>query len=386
MQWLGNVDLNKRTLGNSIGKDLGEALTSIAHHKTAQIANKEKSKLWESLGVDKDQAASLMRQPEAIQKAFFDRWQSPEQQEQQVSSQLQPREQPSFSPEQQNVLRSIPNPENRQQVAQQMIAQNRGTANIGNEESPGMQGQQQQGVQTPKKGFLRTPGQLTQNEKLAAYKDMLKEKAELRKIEYQDVKESKAWFKENNKKVHGLKEINLRLDRMKKLVEQGKLTNPVVAAALDTLAHGIWGLGINLKGLQNSDSQEFEKLSSDMFKGIGDIFGSRILKTEVDQFAKTIPTLLQSDAGKLAVIDNLKMLGEAKIKEDQIAKQIIKANNGQIPANLQDLVQDQLEDYLDDLHDRFVNKMRETPPLDKTNSLRTSLAKQAFKQGLTGAL
>lgn len=390
MQWLGNVDLNKRTLGNSIGKYIGGALNSLAEHKTKNLVNKEKSKLWHSLGVDKDTAQSLMRQPESIQKAFFDRWDSqPQQNAQQAQQQPQQDIQPSFTAEQTNLLKSIANPMDRQKAAQGFIQQNKAQIpqQSANEQIGQVAGQQvlSQDVNQSDKPGLRSPGKLTQQQELAQYRDLLKERAEIRKVEQADVKESKKWYHDKTKKVHGIKENNLRLDRMKKLVENGKLTSPEVAAALDSLAHGIWGVGINLKGWQNQDSHEFEKLSSDMFKGIQDIFGSRILKTEVDNFAKTIPTLLQSDAGKIAVIDNLKMISEATLKEDQVAKSIIKANGGKVPANLEDLVEEQLGDYLDDLHDRFVNQIHAIPEnQDKTN-FKHAFVKKAFKQGLTGS-
>lgn len=172
-----------------------------------------------------------------------------------------------------------------------------------------------------------------------------------------EVKESKDWLKETNKKSRGLKENNARLERMEKLVESGKLDSPGFASALDTVAHGFWGVGINLKHLLNPESQEFEKLSNDMLSGIQDIFGSRILKTEVDTFLKTIPTLSQSNEGKQAVIENLKLLNDAKLAQDRTAKEIIAQNDGKVPADLELLVDERMESILDEFHDKFVNQM-----------------------------
>jgi hypothetical protein len=71
---------------------------------------------------------------------------------------------------------------------------------------------------------------------------------------------------------------------------------------------------------------------------------------------KTIPTLSQSDACKKAVIDNLKLLNEATITQDKIAKEIVKQNDGHIPPNLEVMVDEKLDPYLDELHQRFVNQ------------------------------
>ncbi len=392
MAFLGGPLLTgKRSLGANLGADLGSALQGLAQHKTQQMASNEKAKFWTSQGVDAQTAKALSQQPEAIQKSFFDRWEAPQQQQQMAQAPQQPT-QPSYSPEEVKLLKSIANPDQRNKVAQMMQQQRQSSQPVDSSEPSRQFGQAAAQQQVAEKfseanqGGLRSPGKLSQQQELAAYKDELKEKQELRKIDYADVKESKKWIREKNKKAKGIKENNLRLDRMRKLVENGKLTSPELAAGLDTLAHGVWGVGINLKGFQNADSQEFEKLSSDMFKGIQDIFGSRILKTEVDNFAKTIPTLLQSDAGKIAVIDNLKMLSEASLAEDKVAKEIVRANGGQVPPNLEDLVEQQLGDYLDDLHDRFVNQTHEVPKTEAKRSLKNAFIKKAFKGGLTGSL
>jgi hypothetical protein len=272
------------------------------------------------------------------------------------------------------------------QQAQQVPISSQPSQQFGQAANQQQIAQQVANQQKPKSIFEGGGDKLGQQQALADYKDRIAQEKEQRKIDYADVKESKAWLREKNKKAKGIKENELRLDRMKKLIDTGKLSSPEAAAALDTLAHGIWGVGINLKALQSPESQEFEKLSNDMLKGIQDIFGSRILKTEVDNFMKTIPTLLQSDAGKIAVIDNLKLLGEANIQEDKLAKQIVRANGGQVPPNLQELVDEQMGDYLDDVHERFVNQTHEIPKDTNARSLKLDFAKKALKTGFSGSL
>ena len=392
MAFLGTGLLSPRkSTGARLGEDLGSALQGLAHHK---IQQKQASEL-EKVGFPKELASVFHSLDPKVQQ---DIWKQVnlsnigQQQEQQQQPQMQQMQQePKFTPEQTEFIKSIPSPMDRQKVAQQFQQQNQQAMQ---QQSPNQQfGEaaaqqqvaQQLGQQKPNI-FSGGGNKLEQQQALALYKDQIKQDQEERKIQHADEKESKKWYREKNKKAKGIKENNARLERMRKLVNNGKLSSPETAAALDSLAHGIWGVGINLKGFQHADSQEFEKLSNDMLKGVQDIFGSRILKTEVDNFMKTIPTLLQSDAGKIAVIDNLKMLNEANLQEDKVAKEIIKANGGKIPANLEELVDSELGEYLDDIHERFVNQTHEVPETHTKSSLKNNFVGKAIKQGLTGSL
>ncbi len=370
MAFLGGPLLTgKRSLGADLGRDLGSALQGLAHHKTQQMHANETAKFWTSRGLDAQSAKSLANQPESIQKAFFERWEAPQTQQEQTQMAQAPEQsmQSSYSPEEVNLLKSIGNPEERQKVAQMMQQQRQGSMAVDSTEPSRQFGQaaaQQQvaeKVAQGKQGGLKPANykaqeKLAQDQALADYKSQLTEGREDRKIEHQEVKESKDWLKENNKKSRAVKEQNARLDKMQKLVESGKLDSSATSSFLNTVEHGFWGVGINLKGLTNPESQEFEKLSNDMLSGIQDVFGSRILKTEVDTFLKTIPNLLQSDSGKLRVINNLKILNDAKLAQDKVAKDILKENNGKVPRDLQLLVDERLDPLLDDLHKKFVNQ------------------------------
>jgi hypothetical protein len=399
MAFLGQLP-GKSTLGNRIGSDLAEGLQGLAQHKLQQKHSQE----LEKIGFPKQLASIFHTLDPKVQEGIWKQVNLSnigqlQQQGQQQMQQAQPQQmQSTFTPEQTEFIKTL-SPLDRQKAAQQFQMQNQQQQQAPISSQPSQQfgqaaAQQQiaeqlgQNQQAPKSIFEggHNGDKLGEQKSLADYKAKIAQDTEERKIEHADIKESKKYLHEKNKKAKGIKENNLRLDRMRKLVHKGELTPPEAAAALDTLAHGIWGVGINLKGMQNEDSQEFEKLSNDMLKGIQDIFGSRILKTEVDNFMKTIPTLLQSDSGKIAVIDNLKMLSEANLQEDKLAKQIVRDNGGKVPANLEQIVEEQLGDYLDELHERFVNQTHEVPVKTAANTLMQGFAKRAFKAGLTGSL
>jgi len=361
----------RNSLASNIGSDIGQVLQTLASHK----ANQMQTKQLERVGFPKELASVFHTLSPDVQKGIWNQINlsniGQQQQPEFAPQQLQQSSQPTYTPAQENVLRSIPESEARNRLAQQFQTENR-QQNLTTEPSAriGQAAAQQQAVQAAQpqnKSIFNAPvDKLAEQKALADYKDQLGAAREQQKLEHQDVKESKQWLKETNKKTKAVKENNARLDRMEKLVRSGKLNSATLAATLDTVSHGLWGVGINLKSLLSPESQEFEKLSNDMLSGIQDMFGSRILKTEVDTYLKTIPTLLQSDAGKIAVIENLKLFNEAKIAQDKTAKEIIKENGGKVPADLELMVDDRLDAYLDDLHNRFVNQQH--TPIEQTKS------------------
>lgn len=72
------------------------------------------------------------------------------------------------------------------------------------------------------------------------------------------------------------------------------------------------GLGIPLGALENPSSELFQKLSLDLLKGLPETYGNRILKVEVDNFLKTIPSLMNSPEGRRMIASNMLKLGEMK--------------------------------------------------------------------------
>ena len=141
----------------------------------------------------------------------------------------------------------------------------------------------------------------------------------------------------------------MRLKRMEYLNKNNELTSPGVATTLDKL-----GLPIGI--LNNPDSEEFDKLSKDQLKSIRTYFGARINQVEVENFLKTIPTLMNSKEGRNRVIDNLKILAEAKTatyKEYRDFRKTLKRGEA-LPEDLEDIVKDRTEKRLDKLAEDFV--------------------------------
>jgi hypothetical protein len=200
-------------------------------------------------------------------------------------------------------------------------------------------------------------------------------------------KETKEWFNTTLKEEKAAVDNDRRLDKMLKLIDKGKLPNAAVwkfltdiedvgvvgaggaGAAVGGALGNIPGAAIGgvigglispLAGLAkssyrawNEDVEEFEKLSADFIKGAKAVFGTRITDADLNAYMKTIPTLMQSDAGKKRVIANLQEINAFAKKQATIAREIVKANGNRRPADLEQQVQDRMSEDLDVLAAEF---------------------------------
>lgn len=184
-------------------------------------------------------------------------------------------------------------------------------------------------------------------------------------------KEVFPYFKEIQQKAKGAKENDLRLARMEKLIESGKLNNPQFANLLKTLKHGVWGVGLDLTGTLSPESQEFEKISGDFVKNAKDIFGNRITDTDLKSFLATIPNLSQSNEGKAAVIRNLKLMNKAAEVREKVARDLYKKYKGKLPLDFESEIEDIAKPDLDAIAAEF--KLGETKPVQGTSSFLADL-------------
>jgi hypothetical protein len=379
MAFLGGQLLSsKPTLAQGLSRDLGQSLQGLAQHKATQMQNKQKAQLWQSLGLDPETSLGLAAQPEAIQKSILDRLEGASfgagqqypQQQAPIQNQMQQsqQQQPTYTPEQEQVIRRSQNPEERQKIADLFRQHNQQQAQPQQVATPNQQaGQaaaQQQAIETATKNQGVKLG-ATSQERAAAQK----EAHALQKYEHEkydkEVKESKDWYKSKFEESHALKQNLARLNRQETLNNSKQISNGLGASFRDTIAHGIGGKfgpafigipGIDLNAvLLSPESQEFEKLSNDMLSGLKDMYGGRINQVEVEAFLKTIPSLSQSREGRQAVIDNMRRFTEDKLLALNEAKKIKAENGGVIPPDLQIEVEERISDRLDQTIEDFKN-------------------------------
>ena len=116
-------------------------------------------------------------------------------------------------------------------------------------------------------------------------------------------------------------------------------------------------LGIPLGALKDPSSELYHKLSQDLLKGLPETYGSRILKVEVDNFLKTIPTLANSPDGRRMIASNMLKLGEMKevyynsMREKQ--REYLDGNKP-FPKDFEQVVFDQVKPQIDRINKEFV--------------------------------
>lgn len=143
------------------------------------------------------------------------------------------------------------------------------------------------------------------------------------------------------KKGNAGKENLARLDEMQALVQRGNLLGSTASATLETLSHGLWGVGIDLFGLTGKDTQKFRKLQKDFIKNAKDVFGARVTEGEIKLLLDTFPSLSQSDEGKMAIIETLKPIAYGQQAMSQAAEEIAEKYNYNLPKNYRRLVQEE---------------------------------------------
>jgi hypothetical protein len=173
-------------------------------------------------------------------------------------------------------------------------------------------------------------------------------------------KETFPLYDEINKESKAAKDNIKRLSDLEVLVKKGDLADPIVAAAFDTLAHGLWGVGINLKSLLSADSQEFEKISTDFVKNAKQYFGARLTDTDLRTFLQTVPTLSMSDEAKRRVIENMRYFANAASLKGKIMNDIIQKNGGERPKNLFELVDTRANRELDKMAQEIKDSLAES--------------------------
>jgi hypothetical protein len=107
------------------------------------------------------------------------------------------------------------------------------------------------------------------------------------------------------------------------------------------------------RGITATDTEEFEKLSNDFIRNAKTIFGSRITDADLRAFMATLPTLSQTDEGKLAVIKNMKSFNKAAQVRYKAMRDVIKDNGNKIPADIQGLVEERAKPELDRIASDF---------------------------------
>ena len=134
----------------------------------------------------------------------------------------------------------------------------------------------------------------------------------------------------------------------------GARTGGVIGAALGAAVSPIATLLHNAdKWLVNPNEEKFEKLSASFLRGAKDTFGGRFTNEEMKAYLAMIPTLSQTDRGKLDVIEDMEIFNKAaKIKRNNAVK-VLRENPNLTADELRDQVELRSAKELNKLADRF---------------------------------
>lgn len=120
-----------------------------------------------------------------------------------------------------------------------------------------------------------------------------------------------------------------------------------VISPMATLLHN------GLKSTFNVNEEKFAKLSTGFLRGAKELFGARMTDNDLNTYLESIPTLAQTDAGKLAVIDDMELFNKAAKIKYRAMRDVIRDNNGKRPFDLQEQVDERTRRQLDKLSDIF---------------------------------
>jgi hypothetical protein len=208
------------------------------------------------------------------------------------------------------------------------------------------------------------------NQESALRREMEQEKKqslEERKFGYQKQKnidkETLPTYQKINESAKGAYDSNLRLGRMEKLIDDGRVQSGVFFRGLQALEEVPYIgklAGIISAAVTNTNTQEFKKLSADFVKDAKQFFGSRVTENEVQLFLETVPSLVQTADGQKRVIHNMRLVNEAAKVRKSTMDELIKENNGERPMDLESLIEKRSSEKLDNIAKRFVDEIRDT--------------------------
>jgi hypothetical protein len=206
----------------------------------------------------------------------------------------------------------------------------------------------QSGIESVLGGGMQQPQQFSQGteensliSQLRGIKDpsqkqaLIKNFQEEKKIRQGQEKEAfsynKDYLHDVNKRYRSASETEGNLNQMEDLARSGKLTSPLMNRAVKFF-------DVPLSVLGNPKNELYDKLSSQLVSGVNDAFRGQIRVVEIENFKDRIPTLMNSDEGKLLIIKQMKLAGQAAKLDKEATDYIIQQNGGVPPYDLENRV------------------------------------------------
>jgi hypothetical protein len=208
--------------------------------------------------------------------------------------------------------------------------------------------------ETPEQARLRLAEEKLGFQKSEAERKHKTEQTKEERVEQHHIdQQTQKWYDQIKDKAKADKDNVKEILEMEKLGSSGKLISPGKAAALEIAEKGLFGHGVNLWGLTSPETQEYKKRSAGFVKGAKQLFGSRVTEKEIEFFMATVPTLLNSEAGRRRIGEIYKSMARASQAEDLAMEQIIEENGGKRPANIRKLTDERANEIKNEATDEF---------------------------------
>ncbi len=156
-----------------------------------------------------------------------------------------------------------------------------------------------------------------------------------------------------------------RLAQMDVAAKSGQLPAPAMVKLMDFY-------GVPLSVFTNPLAETYEKNVNEYIKDISNYFPGQIRVAEIEPYMKTIPTLMNSDAGKELIIQNQQLINEQKIAAYDAYKQILKENKGRKPKNLDIEILDRTQAKRQEIGDKLKENFERAVQMTKYNLGRVS--------------
>jgi hypothetical protein len=296
------------SFAQSLGTGLGEGLSMLLSHRVADITRQKRAKEWESIGLPSNVAHFLVNQPENVQKDFLDRLEGFQLSQSGLPSQGAPQS-AQKAPAQESVAQQLP-----QELLQSAQPSQPSSANL---------------VLGPSKEKRKENA-----EAFKATKEFRHDIIEKRKAARSDLQD---------------------LNRLEELSNSGKLDTPGYVEFLKRS-------GLDIPGLLNPESEEFQKIQANFLRNAKQYFGGRISNYEVEQFLKTIPSLSQSPEGRSRVIANLKKIARGAEEYYQASQEVLKEHRGVPPLDFEEKVEERIDKRLDAVAKKFKEDLKKPVP------------------------
>lgn len=195
--------------------------------------------------------------------------------------------------------------------------------------------------------------------------------SELRKETKEDLKSMRTKYKDAEQ---DLKDLS----RLQDLEDEG-----LISPSYFQVLHDV---GLDIPALMNPASEEYQKISQRFIRKAKEYYGGNVTNNEMEQFLKTIPSLLQSAEGRKRVTSQMKNLSRLEVETYKSARKVIRNNAGIPPHDLWDRVDDDIKSKRKSLSVQFKKDLaRDVPDAENKASAMLKIAAGKSAKPLGGA-